>query len=689
MSRPAPTLVLSLFSVWLSASLTSGPVSAQPRFTVAELPQTYVDLADDTRQWDVHAVGLTADGRVCGDLRSTSAAEPRIFCLTGTGSFSTFGNDPYPSHGINLLGVSDRGNLTGSIDTDTLTDGTRAFVLDVTNLRALGMIRPDTLTDDHMGRAVNDQGGVAGMGASWGVIWNGEAPISLTSLDLPQVGGDDFVVHRVADINESGTVVGWGIPPQGQNMQEIGFLYSGGVMIAIDPLDNGDKTKATAINDRGQVAVLSKNWVDSAYQYTTFIYDTRVDPQDWVRIETGADMFYPIDMNEAGQIVGYSVEDEQSNSGTLMFWDGAQLHDETDLGIDHLELWRPLALNDAGQILTGRHLLTPEVVDDVDLAVSMTEMPAASVDGGGGADAGVVRVDCRVDYQVTVANLGNVDAVGVQLVVRLPLNSNYVVDPVVVLPGDCEPDYDIPPDEAGRVNCDLGALAAGQERVLGFEFAIREDGSYTAEASVTGDAEEANTGNNWASATVPGTSTCADEGDEADLSVALSSPDFPEGTIWEGNPGEPIAVHVAATNSGPLDEPEATIEVTVNTPCHLKMSASVAEHGWELLVDEPQRQLLAIEGSLRAGQRSSSTVTVRSQNADATCTVTASIEGTIEDPDPSNNSAELSWLYPPETEVCFGNSCNRSPYDELWLPAMVGLIMLRRTRGRGRGEGER
>jgi probable HAF family extracellular repeat protein len=203
----------------------------------------------------------------------------------------------------------------------------------------------------------------AGDAATHAFLWQHGRLADLNNLVAADSG---WLLVVATAINDAGQIVGWGL----HHGQPRAFLWQRGVIADLGTL-GGTSSSATAINSVGQVVGLSATVGDAAYH--AFLWDNGTMTDLGTLNPDGGDS-YALAINNFGQVVGASaaavfVDDFGMTDGLhAFFWQNGQMSDLhgafASYGIAR-ESW-PVGINDAGQIvgfstdyMTYRPMLLP------------------------------------------------------------------------------------------------------------------------------------------------------------------------------------------------------------------------------------------------------------------------------------------------------------------------------------------
>jgi len=199
-----------------------------------------------------------------------------------------------------------------------------------------------------------------------GILLNGRVGMNIDGInfDLGTLGGKNSWTNY-GGINEQGEAVGYSetaVPdPNGEDVCLFGtgltchaFLWRNGRMYGLAPLEGGNNSQASAINNNGETAGYSENGLLDSTCPTT-VRNNRIDlpvlwEKDTVRLlsTVGTDpdgVAYGI--NNQGQATGYSGTCTSANHAVV--WENGTAIPLPDLGVPGAS--QGIAINDQGQIV--------------------------------------------------------------------------------------------------------------------------------------------------------------------------------------------------------------------------------------------------------------------------------------------------------------------------------------------------
>ena len=252
--------------------------------------------------------GINASGQVIGGsqiVAPNTIPHATIFDGTTIKDIGAAGGTQYASLG---LGISNKGNATGIASQYFDGLGGRidsAFFYDGTTLHDIGTLGGQVA----VGRAVNDQGRVAGLSltgigeANHAFYYDGQKMI-----DIGTFGGQNSAAYG---INSQGDAVGGAYLASGNggpDEEEHAFIYRNGQLIDIGTLQGSARSEAHGINDLGWVVGTSSRGDDT----TGFLFDGQ-QMFDLAGLITDGFNGWQITeisgINDAGQIVGTGSRD--------------------------------------------------------------------------------------------------------------------------------------------------------------------------------------------------------------------------------------------------------------------------------------------------------------------------------------------------------------------------------------------
>jgi len=190
-------------------------------------------------------------------------------------------------------------------------------------------------------------------------LYSGGAP-----LDLGALGGDE---SSAWDINDAGDVVGWASNSTGWARP---FLYRDGALTEVDVGFGGSTGVAYAINDSDQVVgVAGRKYTllqyDHAFRWTDANQDAVPDAGEVLELLAlngqTTSTSYARDVNEAGQVVGYSRAGLHDHAFFFHDANGDGVVDPgelVDLGTFGGNASLAYGINDAGQVVGGAQTAT-------------------------------------------------------------------------------------------------------------------------------------------------------------------------------------------------------------------------------------------------------------------------------------------------------------------------------------------
>ena len=293
----------------------------------------------------------------------------------------------------------------------------------------------------------------------------------------------------------------------------------------------------------------------------------------------------------------------------------------------------------------------PNLDNNVD-TVSFLVIPAADLDVVKSGPVAAQDVGDEFNYTLTAQNLGPSDAYGVELVDTLPVGLSFV--------SSSNPDC----SASGQVvTCALGTVdpSQGNERVMGpgdvETFTIRVRVTAAAGTSVTNAVEveqDPDDPQNFPPTPDPILENNSDEfttpiAQSADLSITKAAdPDPVEA-------GEDVTFTLTVTNNGPSDATD--VEVTDDLPGSLTLVSATPEQGTCTQTDPVDCDLGAIDSG-----ESVEIVLVATVGANQTgnqISNTATVDSTVSDSDPTNNTATETVDVAPESDLSLDKNGRR------------------------------
>jgi uncharacterized repeat protein (TIGR01451 family) len=232
-----------------------------------------------------------------------------------------------------------------------------------------------------------------------------------------------------------------------------------------------------------------------------------------------------------------------------------------------------------------------------------------------GADPDPVEAGQTLTYFVNVSNFGPSDAIGVVLSDVLPAGVSLVS--VSPSQGSC----------AGTttISCALGTVVAGADAFVEIQVVPNMPGSLTDTASVTSGVHDPDTSNNDASVTV------TVPGPAADLALTLVANPHPVLV------GQVLTYTLNVSNSGPSDAPG--VELSDVLPAGVTLVSVLPSQGTCAGITTISCSL----GTVAVGGDASVVIQVLPNQA-GNITGTASVTGSLSDPDLTNNNASVTVI---------------------------------------------
>jgi uncharacterized repeat protein (TIGR01451 family) len=254
--------------------------------------------------------------------------------------------------------------------------------------------------------------------------------------------------------------------------------------------------------------------------------------------------------------------------------------------------------------------------NDASITVTVINLPGeADLALSLGADPDPVEVGQVLTYFVDIANFGPSDAIGVTLSDVLPAG----VSLVSVQPGQgsCV--------GTTTLTCSLGTIAAGGDVSVEIQVIPNSPGSLTDTASVTSGVHDPDTSNNDASVTV------TVPGPAADLALTLAANPHPVLV------GQLLTYTLNVSNSGPSDATD--VELSDVLPAGVTLVSVLPSQGSCAGITTISCSL----GTVAAGGDASVVIQVIPTQA-GNITDTASVTGSLNDPDLTNNNATVTVI---------------------------------------------
>jgi uncharacterized repeat protein (TIGR01451 family) len=251
-------------------------------------------------------------------------------------------------------------------------------------------------------------------------------------------------------------------------------------------------------------------------------------------------------------------------------------------------------------------------------------------------EADPVTVGDEVVYTITVSNAGPEDATGVSVTDAVPSGTDF--ESASASQGSCT-------QAGGTMTCDLGSLASGANTTVTLTLTANQVGTVSNTASVTGDQEDPNGGNN------SDTETTTVSGVPADLSITKSAQ---AGSV---RLGEQIVYTITVVNAGPGEATD--VQVTDPVPALTSFVSASTTRG---SCSESGGTVTCDLGDFANGGRATITLNVRAEEigvAENAATVAAN------EPDPNegdNTDSESTGIVQgPPSDLSITKVAKRDP----------------------------
>jgi probable HAF family extracellular repeat protein len=321
---------LTLTALTMLGLATSQPADAASLYSITDLGTLGGDVSS--------ALGINNAGQVVGQSFTVIGGQPRAFLWSegrGMQNLGTLGGDNSAAFDINNAAEVVGYSYTGS--------GMRAFVWsESTGMRELGTL---SLSNQSFAFGINDAGQVVGGlfqlfsgSEDRAFLWSESTGVQ----NLGTLGGN--IGSTAFDINNAGQVVGFANTVDEQTRA---FLWTESTGIRnLGSL--GGYSFARAINDVGQVAGSS----DTSITHSAFLWSENTGMQNLGTLGDERNPSFAFDLNNAGQVVGYSVI-LPSGQYRPFLWENGVMSDLNNLipPDSGFTLFDAQGINDAGQIV--------------------------------------------------------------------------------------------------------------------------------------------------------------------------------------------------------------------------------------------------------------------------------------------------------------------------------------------------
>ena len=296
----------------VAAAVSGGATQEQARWVITDLGMQYAFAINDHGQ----VIGLNHGGDAVVWESGKLTRLKHLRCRLGEGAW-------WGSRGWNRPNaINERGQIVGS-------SGSHAFLWQSGQMIDLGTL-PGRMKSGAV--AINDRGQIAGWSGPHAVLWQ-KGKIS----DLGTLPGQTRS-YAVA-INERGQVLGNSYTPGG-GIDAHAVLWQGGKIVDLGARD--DWLSEPEINDRGQIAL--------EHPAGQAVLWTRGEMRDLGTLGGRSRNYrgsYPADINNRGQIVGWSYTKSEKGHGFL--WEKGRM---TDLGtLPGAKESDANAINERGQVV--------------------------------------------------------------------------------------------------------------------------------------------------------------------------------------------------------------------------------------------------------------------------------------------------------------------------------------------------
>ena len=337
--------MISARGVTRAAAVAAVVLAVSASAALSAVQYTVTDLGT-LGGWMSDARGINSAGQVVGEFRD-DAGDDHAFLWQNGGitDLGTLGGGSYGMQGVDSArAINDSRQVVGVAHGADQVG--HAFIWRNGLMSPLGELPGVSNLVGHiasMANAINSNGQAAGYasapaGPGWWrqypVMWNNGEMVDLS----PAFPGGLGTYAEATDINDSGQVVGYPLPPPGAH----GFLWQNGVVTDLGALPGGNQSYAFAVNNAGQVVGYS--WAYDGPYHAFLWEDGLMSP---LALLPGGSGTIANDINNLGQIVGHDV------SHRAVMWEDGAISDLNDLipAGSGWTLRSARGINDLGQIV--------------------------------------------------------------------------------------------------------------------------------------------------------------------------------------------------------------------------------------------------------------------------------------------------------------------------------------------------